>query len=61
MHTVGKTLNIICLAVKERCWGRVCVDEVLVGAWGFEPQTPTVSIHEPAPRVTRNAFMQRNF
>ncbi len=33
--------------------------EFLVGAWGFEPQTPTVSIHSQTPRITRNAFLQR--
>ena len=26
----------------------------LVGAWGFEPQTPTVSIRGPTPRIARN-------
>lgn len=33
----------------------------VVGAWGFEHQTPTVPIRFPAPRKTRNAFLQRNF
>ena len=31
----------------------------MVGTWGFERQTPTVSRHSQAPRIARNAFLQR--
>ena len=32
--------------------------KILVGAWGFESQTPTVSIGGPTPRITRNRFLR---
>jgi hypothetical protein len=35
------------------------LDIKLVGAWGFEPQTPTVSTRGPTPRITRNRFLWR--
>ena len=33
--------------------------KTLVGARGFEPRTYTVSTRGPAPRITRNPFLQR--
>src|SRR6266852_1672444 len=44
---------------RRRVWWAFRQVRGLVGAWGFETQTTTVSIGESAPRITRKAFLQR--
>jgi hypothetical protein len=52
MERFGATENVVV---------RAKLLKTMVGAWGFEPQTPTVSIRFQAPRIMRNAFIRRNF
>ena len=40
------------------CSTRANLLKTLVGAWEFEPQTPTVSTDRNPPRITRKRFLR---